>query len=74
MSSIKPVCSLTGFFFILAVMLNCSANVDCCCPRMMVRRELLGTASLLLTAVKSESAYKMGKMLISIEKLSSSSK
>jgi len=51
-------------FSILAVILNSNANVDYCCPRMMVRREMLGTAFLLLTAVKSEPAYKMGKCLL----------
>lgn len=57
-------------FSILAVILNSSANVECCCHRMVVGREMLGSASCYSLCSQVQASLQDGKMHISMKKSS----
>lgn len=57
-------------FSILAVILNSSANVECCCHRMVVGREMLGAASCYSLCSQVRASLQDGKLHISMRKSS----
>lgn len=61
-------------FSILAVILNSSANVECCCHRMVVGREMLGAASCYSLCTQGRASLQDGKMHMSMKKSSPESR
>lgn len=62
------------FFSIPAVILNSSANVECCCQRMVVGREMLGAASHFSLCSEVQASLQDGKMHICVKKSSPESR